>query len=174
MQRRHRDLIVVDRAQVAVLRRRGFAAAQSDPVIGAAGARPCAARSRWIAGHIGPAAPDLYALHLGRGAAGKIDIDQRASGPARLHQAADQIGAMRFARRPVDVLARSSSSPACDRAMDGNAQRTAFHRAGDGAGIGDIIRQIGTPIDSRQDQFGRLILQNMQTAPSSRNRWACR
>ena len=91
VQRRHRDMIAIDRAQVAVGRRHRLAAAQSDPVIGALAGIDALLDLGGLQ-IVFALRHHLDALHRIRGAAaGKLTLIS-VPGPARLHQAADTSG----------------------------------------------------------------------------------
>jgi hypothetical protein len=45
-----------------------------------------------------------------------------------------------------------------------DADEGAFHRAGDGARVGDVLGEIGAVVDAGQNEIGGLVLQHMTHA----------
>ena len=160
MQRRHRNLAVVDRAQVRAFRRIRQLAFEAQPEIGAA------AQIGALVGIddvlIAPALKSgLDLIHVLWRQIGKVDVDQHVLGPAMLQQLADDSRPVGFRRLPWDRRFLAAKAARLRKRDGGDAELHALHRPGDGAGEGHVLGQVLAAIDAGEHQIRRIAFDQM-------------
>src|SRR5579883_1641586 len=157
--RRHRDEAAAHGGDVGLLVVLVLARRVADPVVGAAARVDAFDDVAAEAAHA--LARDPHALDGGRCYVGKVDVDEHVLGPPHGQHLAHHVGAVMRGGRPLHRLAVHVGLAEGDRR---DSEQAAFHGAGNGTRVGDVVGEVGAAIDARQNDIGLAVLHEMLDA----------
>ena len=134
-------------------------AVQTEPIIIIA-ARISAFDNRASAIVVKPLASDLYAFDRVGGECREVDINQRARSEIHLQQWLQHLCAPGLCRGKGHGIAHAFFAIYLAHRNRTDSRQRAFHGRRDGTRIGDVITQIGSAINARQNQVRPCVLHN--------------